>query len=119
MNPAPHSTACGPSRAARARPTCGPRSHGSCAAWSKQTLGLVFVEERQIRTPQGTLISVDGAQLHALGVPFDYREAKDERDDLHAEIAAKFRKGDPRAVAGTVGGAEGSYWPLTVQPLSD
>ena len=64
--------------------------------WGKQDLDLVFVEEHQIRTPQGNLISVDGALLHALRVPFGYWEAKDERDDLDAEIAAKFRKGYPR-----------------------
>ena len=65
-------------------------------AWGKQDLDLVFVEEHQIRTPQGNLISVDGALLHALRVPFGYWEAKDERDDLDAEIEAKFRKGYPR-----------------------
>jgi predicted helicase len=65
-------------------------------AWGKQDLDLVFVEEHQIRTPQGNLISVDGALLHALRVPFGYWEAKDEKDDLDAEIATKFRKGYPR-----------------------
>lgn len=65
-------------------------------AWGKQELDLVFVEEHQIRTQQGTLISVDGALLHALRVPFGYWEAKDEKDDLDAEIAGKFRKGYPR-----------------------
>jgi predicted helicase len=65
-------------------------------AWGKQELDLVFVEEHQIRTPQGNLISVDGALLHALRVPFGYWEAKDEKDDLDAEIAAKFRRGYPR-----------------------
>jgi predicted helicase len=65
-------------------------------AWGKQDLDLVFVEEHQIRTAQGNLISVDGALLHALRVPFGYWEAKDERDDLDAEIAAKFRKGYPK-----------------------
>lgn len=65
-------------------------------AWGKQQFDLVFVEEHQIRTTQGNLISVDGALLHALRVPFGYWEAKDERDDLDTEIAAKFRKGYPR-----------------------
>ncbi|MGZ8284589.1 MAG: type ISP restriction/modification enzyme [Allosphingosinicella sp.] len=65
-------------------------------AWGKQDLDLVFVEEHQIRTARGNLISVDGALLHALRVPFGYWEAKDERDDLDAEITAKFRKGYPR-----------------------
>jgi hypothetical protein len=65
-------------------------------AWGKHDLDLVFVEEHQIRTPQGNLISVDGALLHTLRVPFGYWEAKDEKDDLDAEIAAKFRKGYPK-----------------------
>jgi len=65
-------------------------------AWGRHDLDLIFVEEHQIRTPQGNLISVDGALLHALRVPFGYWEAKDEKDDLDAEIAAKFRKGYPR-----------------------
>lgn len=65
-------------------------------SWGKQDLDLVFVEEHHIRTAQGNLISVDGALLHALRVPFGYWEAKDERDDLEAEIAAKLRKGYPR-----------------------
>lgn len=64
--------------------------------WGRRELDLVFVEEHQIRTAQGNLISVDGALLHALRVPFGYWEAKDERDDLDAEIAAKFRKGYPK-----------------------
>jgi len=65
-------------------------------AWGKQGLDLVFVEEHQMRTAQGNLISVDGALLHTLRVPFGYWEAKDEKDDLDAEIAAKTRKGYPR-----------------------
>lgn len=64
--------------------------------WGRRDLGLVFVEEHQIRTAQGNLISVDGALLHALRVPFGYWEAKDERDKLDDEIAAKLRKGYPR-----------------------
>ncbi len=65
-------------------------------AWGKQELDLVFVEEHQIRTPQGNLISVDGVLLHALRVPFGYWEAKDKDDKLDDEIANKFRKGYPR-----------------------
>lgn len=64
-------------------------------AWGKQDLDLTFIEEHQIRTAMGTLISVDGALLHALRVPFGYWEAKDEKDDLDAEIEAKRRKGYP------------------------
>jgi len=65
-------------------------------AWGKQALDLVYVEEHQIRTAMGTLISVDGALVHALRVPFGYWEAKDARDDLDKEIEDKLRKGYPR-----------------------
>ena len=65
-------------------------------AWGKQALDLVYVEEHQIRTGMGTLISVDGALLHSLRVPFGYWEAKDAKDDLDREIADKLRKGYPR-----------------------
>jgi hypothetical protein len=65
-------------------------------AWGKQALDLVYVEEHQIRTPMGTLISVDGALVHALRVPFGYWEAKDASDNLEKEIADKLRKGYPR-----------------------
>ncbi len=65
-------------------------------AWGKAAHDLVFVEEHQLRTAAGNLISVDGALLHSLRVPFGYWEAKDVGDDLEAEIAAKFRRGYPR-----------------------
>ena len=39
---------------------------------------------------------VDGALLHALRVPLGYWEAKDEKDDLDAEIEYKFRRGYPQ-----------------------
>ena len=57
---------------------------------------LQFVAEHDILTKQMTRIYVDGALLHGLRVPFGYWEAKDEKDDLRTEIAAKFRKGYPR-----------------------
>lgn len=57
---------------------------------------LQFVAEHDILTKQMTRIYVDGALLHGLRVPFGYWEAKDEADDLAAEIAAKFRKGYPK-----------------------
>ena len=38
----------------------------------------------------------DGALLHSLRVPLGYWEAKDEEDNLNAEIEKKFRKGYPR-----------------------
>jgi predicted helicase len=63
--------------------------------WGRQH-DLQFVAEHDILTKQMTRIYVDGALLHGLRVPFGYWEAKDEQDDLEAEIAAKFRKGYPR-----------------------
>lgn len=36
---------------------------------------------------------MDGALLYSLRVPFGYWEAKDEKDDLDAEIDLKFRRG--------------------------
>jgi len=57
---------------------------------------LQFVAEHDILTKAMTRIYVDGALLHGLRVPFGYWEAKDESDDLEAEIAAKLRKGYPR-----------------------
>jgi predicted helicase len=57
---------------------------------------LQFVAEHDILTKRMTRIYVDGALLHGLRVPFGYWEAKDQSDDLEAEIAAKFRKGYPK-----------------------
>ncbi|MGH6811737.1 MAG: type ISP restriction/modification enzyme, partial [Methylocella sp.] len=57
---------------------------------------LQFIAEYKIVTPAKNLISVDGALLHTLRVPFGYWEAKDEEDDLDDEIAKKFKKGYPR-----------------------
>ena len=64
-------------------------------AWGRQQ-GLVFVAECPVTTPMKTQIVTDGALLHELRMPLGYWEAKDERDDLHAEIAAKFKKGYPQ-----------------------
>jgi len=57
---------------------------------------LVFVPEYEIATPTKDRRYVDGALLHALRMPFGYWEAKDEKDDLDAEIAVKFRRGYPQ-----------------------
>jgi predicted helicase len=57
---------------------------------------LQFIAEHDILTKQMTRIYVDGALLHGLRVPFGYWEAKDQNDDLAAEIEAKFRKGYPK-----------------------
>jgi hypothetical protein len=41
---------------------------------------LHFIAEYRIVTAAKNLISVDGALLHSLRVPFGYWEAKDEED---------------------------------------
>jgi N-6 DNA Methylase len=64
-------------------------------AWGRQH-DLVFVSEYEIETPTRERRYVDGALLHELRVPFGYWEAKDEADDLDAEIALKFRRGYPQ-----------------------
>jgi len=63
--------------------------------WGK-SYDLVFVPEYGIVTPAKEHRMVDGALLHELRVPFGYWEAKDERDDLDAEIDVKFRRGYPQ-----------------------
>jgi predicted helicase len=57
---------------------------------------LVFVTEYEIITPAKERRLVDGALLHELRLPFGYWEAKDEKDDLDAEIEFKFRRGYPQ-----------------------
>ncbi|WP_397572897.1 type ISP restriction/modification enzyme [Silanimonas sp.] len=57
---------------------------------------LVFVPEFEIESPAKERRYVDGALLHALRLPFGYWEAKDEKDDLDAEIALKFKRGYPK-----------------------
>jgi predicted helicase len=57
---------------------------------------LIFVPEYEIETPARERRYVDGALLHALRVPFGYWEAKDEKDDLDAEIEIKRRRGYPQ-----------------------
>lgn len=63
--------------------------------WGRQH-DLVFVPEYELDTRTRDRRYVDGALLHELRVPFGYWEAKDEHDDLDAEIAAKFRRGYPQ-----------------------
>jgi predicted helicase len=63
-------------------------------SWGKSH-NLVFITEHAMTTSFKTNISVDGALLHDLRVPFGYWEAKDDKDDLDAEIALKTRKGYP------------------------
>ena len=58
--------------------------------------GLIFSPQREGRGPRGNLIRVDGALIPSiLRVPFGYWEAKDEKDDLDREIAAKLARGYP------------------------
>jgi len=57
---------------------------------------LVFIPEYELDTKGKERRYVDGALLHTLRVPFGYWEAKDEKDDLDAEIDVKFRRGYPK-----------------------
>ena len=57
---------------------------------------LVFIPEYEIETKAKDRRYVDGALLYELRVPFGYWEAKDEKDDLDAEIEYKFRRGYPQ-----------------------
>ena len=61
-----------------------------------RSFDLVFVPEFEIQSPAKERRYVDGALLHALRMPFGYWEAKDEKDDLDAEIATKFKRGYPK-----------------------
>lgn len=63
--------------------------------WGKSR-DLIFIPQYEYQTPQKTRVYPDGALLHALRVPLGYWEAKDEDDDLDAEIEKKFRKGYPQ-----------------------
>ncbi len=57
---------------------------------------LVFIPEYEIETKTKERRYVDGALLYELRVPFGYWEAKDEKDDLEAEIEHKFKRGYPQ-----------------------
>jgi predicted helicase len=57
---------------------------------------LVFVPEYEITTAAKERRYVDGALLHSLRMPFGYWEAKDEKDDLDAEIDIKLKRGYPQ-----------------------
>ncbi len=62
--------------------------------WGRQH-DLVFIPEHEIETPSKERRYVDGALLYELRLPFGYWEAKDEKDDLDAEIEYKFKRGYP------------------------
>ncbi len=57
--------------------------------------GLFFLEEHGFETKLKTRVQPDGTIVHDLRVPLGYWEAKDTKDDLDAEIAAKISKGYP------------------------
>lgn len=57
---------------------------------------LIFVPEHEIESPTKERRYVDGALLYELRLPFGYWEAKDEKDDLDAEIAHKLKRGYPQ-----------------------
>jgi predicted helicase len=57
---------------------------------------LIFVAQHKLETTAKERRYVDGALLYSLRVPFGYWEAKDEKDDLDAEIDLKFRRGYPQ-----------------------
>jgi len=60
-----------------------------------RTKGLVVVAEVELTTKRGTRIRPDGVLKDALRQDWGYWESKDEKDDLDAEIQAKFNKGYP------------------------
>jgi hypothetical protein len=63
--------------------------------WAKSH-DLVFIPEYEIETKTKERRYVDGALLYELRMPFGYWEAKDEKDDLEAEIEYKFKRGYPQ-----------------------
>lgn len=57
---------------------------------------LTLVQQWEGKGPRGNDIRVDGALVPSvLRIPFGYWEAKDSKDDLDKEIAAKIRAGYP------------------------
>src|SRR5258707_11859454 len=66
-----------------------------CKSWGRSK-DLIFIPEYRIDTAAKDRRYVDGALLHEIRVPFGYWEAKDEKDNLDAEIEAKFRRGYPQ-----------------------
>lgn len=52
---------------------------------------LVFVPKSEIAAPTKEHRNVNDALLHALRIPFDCCEARNEKGDLDTEIAYKFR----------------------------
>ncbi|MFL6727978.1 MAG: type ISP restriction/modification enzyme [Sphingomicrobium sp.] len=68
---------------------------GLLESWGR-ALDLTLVQQWEGKGPRGNDIRVDGALVPTLlRVPFGYWEAKDSKDDLDREIAAKSRSGYP------------------------
>jgi predicted helicase len=63
--------------------------------WAKSH-SLQFVAEYEFESKTKERRYVDGALLYELRMPFGYWEAKDEKDDLEAEIEYKFKRGYPQ-----------------------
>ena len=63
--------------------------------WGKK-YDLVFIPQFEFKTSAKDRRVVDGALLYKLRVPFGYWEAKDEKDDLDAEIDHKLKRGYPQ-----------------------
>ena len=63
--------------------------------WGR-ALDLTFVPEYEIESTAKERRYVDGALVYGLRLPFGYWEAKDEKDDLDAEIELKFKRGYPQ-----------------------
>ncbi len=78
---------------------------------------LVFAAEYPLKTAAKTNISVDGALLHSIRTPLGWWEAKDQDDDLDAEIAAKFRKGYPRDNIVFADDSRAVLWQAGTQPV--
>jgi len=57
--------------------------------------GLVLVAEVELESKKGTRIRPDGVLKDALRQDWGFWESKDEKDDIEAEIKAKFNKGYP------------------------
>ncbi len=67
---------------------------GLLKSWGKSN-DLVYLSEHRM-TGSGGAISVDGALMYSIRVPFGYWEAKDSKDDLEQEIRKKEAKGYPK-----------------------
>ncbi len=57
---------------------------------------LTFIPEYALETPAREQRRVDGALVDSLRIPFGYWEAKDQKDDLDAEIDYKISRGYPQ-----------------------